>query len=364
MSHHLDYPADESLDITDCYCFAGPTEDDGPRTVFGMNTSPINGIPWNPAGYYELRMDLNGDLVEDFTWRFTFPVDSTGAQHVQIAQLTGDDATNRHAPGEIITPPNAPVDQVLDLPYGIKAFAGKRRDPFFNFLAFPLAIRQALFQGTSPDLEATLPATDTFLNNSVRSVILELPTGITGTGQIHCWGTTAFYQGHGQWLQVQRAADPLINVIYDYSKIILDPPPHPNSPPFDYNAASPTDELVGRPANPETDPAKGIWGLIRDQTAAVIAARGNFNQGVHGKPTALAYAAWVADTVLPNVLTYTPGDNAEWNPWHGIKSGKGLFEESSDNFIKMVLNYDASTGLTQPGPILDYFPYLSEPPAS
>jgi hypothetical protein len=63
------------------------------------------------------------------------------------------------------------------------------------------------------------------------------------------------------------------------------------------------------------------------------------------------------------VLTCTPGHPAESNPWHGIKSGKGLFEQSSDSFVKMVLNYDASTGLTQPGPILDYFPYLSEPPA-
>jgi hypothetical protein len=361
MSHHFDYPTDETLDISDCYCFAGPTEDDGPRTVFGMNTSPTSGNPWNQAGYYELRMDLNGDYVEDITWRFTFPIDSTGTQHVQIAQLTGADATDRNAAGTIITPPHAPVGQVLDLPHGIKAFAGKRLDPFFNYLPFPIGIRQALFNGTKPDpaLEATLPARDDFLNNSVRSVILELPAGITGTGQIHCWATTAYFDtGHSTWVQVQRAAEPLINVIYDYSQIKAE------QANFNYNSTKPTDDLVGRPANPETDPATGIWGLVRDATAAVIEAQGTFNQGVHGKPTALAYAAWMADTVLPNVLTYTPGNYAEWNPWHGIQSGKGLLEESSDNFIKMVLNYDVSTQLSQPGRILDYFPYLSEPPAS
>jgi hypothetical protein len=355
MSHHFDYPQDETLDISDCYCFAGPTEDDGPRTVFGMNTSPTYGKPWNPAGYYELRMDLNGDYVEDITWRFTFPVDSTGTQYVQAAQLTGADATDRAAAGTVITPPNAPVGQVLNLPHGIKAFAGKRRDPFFNYLLFPVEIRAALATGTNPDLEATLPAHDDFLNTTVRSVILELPAGITGTGQIHCWATTAIYdQAHAAWFQAQRAAEPVINVIYDYSTIAK----------VNYNTTKPTDDLSGRPANPQTDPATGIWGQIRDNTAAVIAARGTFNQGVHHKPTALAYAAWVADTVLPNVLTYTPGDYAEWNPWHGIQSGKGLFEQSSDNFIKLVLNDDISTGLTQPGPILDYFPYLSEPLAS
>ena len=66
--------------------------------------------------------------------------------------------------------------------------------------------------------------------------------------------------------------------------------------------------------------------------------------------------------LLPNVLRYTPGTTALWDPWHGIRNGKGLFEETSDSFTRMVINEHFSTGLTQPGPILDYFPYLSEPP--
>src|SRR6476469_7056346 len=69
MSHHFDYPTDESLDITDAYCFAGAGNIvEGifsPRTVFGMNTSPFFGQPWNPVGYYELKIDTNGDYVED-----------------------------------------------------------------------------------------------------------------------------------------------------------------------------------------------------------------------------------------------------------------------------------------------------------
>ena len=41
MSHHFDYTADERLDISDAYCFAGPGDASGPRTVFGMNASPV-----------------------------------------------------------------------------------------------------------------------------------------------------------------------------------------------------------------------------------------------------------------------------------------------------------------------------------
>ena len=51
MSHHFDYTADERLDISDAYCFAGPSDALGPRTVFGMNASPNAAGSWDPAGY-------------------------------------------------------------------------------------------------------------------------------------------------------------------------------------------------------------------------------------------------------------------------------------------------------------------------
>src|SRR5580704_10170132 len=76
MSHHFDYPTDETLDISDAYCFAGPGGPHGPRTVFGMNTSPFGAPTWNAAGYYDLKIDTDGDYVEDITFRATFPIGS------------------------------------------------------------------------------------------------------------------------------------------------------------------------------------------------------------------------------------------------------------------------------------------------
>ena len=111
MSHHFDYTADERLDISDAYCFAGPSDAFGPRTVFGMNASPHVASPWDPAGYYELKLDTNEDLVEDITWRFTFPVDSAGVQHVVVAELTGSQATDRNAPAGSSRPPTPPWER-------------------------------------------------------------------------------------------------------------------------------------------------------------------------------------------------------------------------------------------------------------
>jgi hypothetical protein len=356
MSHHFDYPTDETLDISDAYCFAGAGDVHGPRTVFGVNTSPTYGNPWNPAGYYELKIDTDGDYVEDITYRATFPIGSDGTQYVQVEQLTGTAATDRNASGTIITPPNARVGEVVECQHGIKLFAGKRRDPFYNFIPFPVATTKALATGTFPDFDALRPAHNDFANTSVRSYVLEVPVKLTGRGRVHYWATTAYFDtGHHTWVQVQRAAEPNMTTFFDFAN---------GSAHVNYNATVPTDDLVGRPAHHHASgPASGIWGQVRDNIAAVVEDGGTYGKPPHSFATALAYGAWAADTLLPNVLTFTPGTVALWDPWCHLRNGKGVMEDIASNIIKMIVNQDFSSGL-KPGPLLDYFPYLSEPPTS
>ncbi|WP_217561478.1 DUF4331 family protein [Streptomyces sp. GbtcB6] len=356
MSHHLDLPSDETLDITDAYCFAGAGDLHGPRTVFGVNTSPLNGNPWNPAGYYELKIDTNDDYVEDITYRATFPIGPDGTQYVRVEQLTGAAAADRTASGTVITPPNAPVGEVVECLHGIKLFAGKRRDPFYNFVPFPIATTNALAAGTFPDYESLRPATDTFLNTSVRSFVLEVPVKVTGRGRVHFWATTAYFdKGHSTWVQLQRAGAPNMTTFFKFDT--------GSAQVANFNATAPTFDLVGRPARPATDPASGIWGQVRDNIAAVVEAGKTYRSLPHRFPTARAYGAWAADRLLPNVITFEPGTVAFWNPWYGIRNGKGIIEDIASNVIKMIVNQDFSSGL-RPQPVLDYFPYLSEPPTS
>ena len=102
---------------------------------------------------------------------------------------------------------------------------------------------------------------------------------------------------------------------------------------------------------------------MRDNIAAVVKAGGTYRDAPHRFPTAAAYGAWAADKLLPDVLRFTPGTVANWNPWHDVQNGKGLSEDIASNIIKMIVNQDFSSGL-QPGPLLDYFPYVSPPPAN
>ena len=357
MSHHLDLPADEvAFDISDAYCFAGAGDIFGPRTVFGINTSPLGGKPWDPTGRYELKIDTDGDYVEDLTYRATFPIAADGTQYVQVEELRGKAATDYGASGRIITPANAPVGEIVECLDGIKLFTGQRRDPFRNYIPYPVTTTEALANGTFPDYPSLGPAVDSFANTVVRSFILEVPAELTGFGQLHFWGTTAYYDtGHDMWVQLQRAGLPNMTTFFAFNTGSADV--------ADFNSTSPTIDLVGRPANPATDPASGIWGQVRDNIAAVVEAGKTYGDLPHSFPTPRAYGAWAADALLPNVVTFTPGTVADWDPWCGLRNGKGLAEDIASNVIKMIVNQDFSSGLG-PQPLLDCFPYVAPPPAA
>ena len=158
------------------------------------------------------------------------------------------------------------------------------------------------------------------------------------------------------WHQVQRAGGPNTTNFWDFAH---------GSAQIDINATVPLNDIAGRPAKPDTDPASGVWGQLRDQTAAVVKDGGTFSKGVHG----LAYPAGLRRVGSG----HAPAERHPVHPGHqclvgplgqGGHNGKGLVEDAFDNVTKMVLNQDFTSGLTQPSPLLDYFPYVSPPPAS
>ena len=106
MSHHLDSPLarqDVRLDITDLYVFRGEM-----GTVFVMNVchSIAGNLPtpgYHPEGMYEFKVDLDGDAIEDLTYRFTFDErDSDGGQRFVLRLITGADASDPTAEGTVL----------------------------------------------------------------------------------------------------------------------------------------------------------------------------------------------------------------------------------------------------------------------
>ena len=94
---HLDTPAvgaDGRTDINDVYAFTN-----GSKTVLVMTVNPLAGVTgfspttFSPTADYELKIDNDGDAVEDITYRFEFsqpsPTSAAPSQTVTLSRDTG-----------------------------------------------------------------------------------------------------------------------------------------------------------------------------------------------------------------------------------------------------------------------------------
>src|SRR5215207_6789854 len=104
MSHHYSgadfgFPlGDARLDFCDLFAF--PKPEDPNRSVLIMDVHPSKGVdpegptttePFAPEAVYELRIDTDGDLVADVTYRFRFSPSENGAQSATVHRVEGVD---------------------------------------------------------------------------------------------------------------------------------------------------------------------------------------------------------------------------------------------------------------------------------
>jgi hypothetical protein len=271
-SSHREAPLisqDPLADNTDLYAFISP---DQPDTV----TILANYIPLEqPAGgpnfpafddtvLYEIHVENTGDAIEDLTYQFRFHTSTrnpdtflynTGA----IASLD-DPNWNRpqtysvtlvkHGPGQsdrtttlatdLSTPPDnigprsTPNYEALAsaavqaLPGGLKVFAGQRDDPFFVDLGsiFDLAGLRPLNGFHLLPLPAS-PGHDGVARFNTHTIALQIPIaqlvsaahktiGVYASAsrqQIRVLESDGTADHHGQWVQVSRLGEPLINEV-------------------------------------------------------------------------------------------------------------------------------------------------------
>ena len=93
---------------------------------------PTTAEPFSPEAIYELRIDTDGDLVANITYRFRFSPSENGAQSATVRRVEGADGAarrrgsdHRGCPG--IERPRSAVTQAGEYRF----FAGWRSDPFF-----------------------------------------------------------------------------------------------------------------------------------------------------------------------------------------------------------------------------------------
>ena len=227
-------------DLTDIYAFQSKTNPD--NTVLILN---VNGLA-SPAGIgvgpgpdrpfaaalpkvkgddavtYNFRVDSDGDATADVNIQVAFgKAKRDGSQSMQVNVLDRD-GKGRRDRVEVrgrSTGFGEPI--VVNERRGIKAFAGRRDDPFFFDLIGFLSILDIGSGGRSLILcgspvghgdANSHPERDTFLGQNVSSIVLELPSKLlTGGGDstIGVWATTNVGDD-----QIDRMGRPAINTVF------------------------------------------------------------------------------------------------------------------------------------------------------
>lgn len=106
------------LSAPDLYLFRGER-----GTVFVTNHGHSLGGKdiargFHPEGRYEIKIDGNGDAVEDLSYRLTFADrDETGEQAYEIRRLAGPEARDPAADGTVITRESVTAKPSTTFPY-------------------------------------------------------------------------------------------------------------------------------------------------------------------------------------------------------------------------------------------------------
>ena len=321
MSHHLDTPLarqNGQLYIDDLYVFPGSDSTvlvmDVNSTITGPDVQP--GL--HPEARYEFKIHLDGAEFEALTYRVSFGVrDADGRQTVELRALTGDDARDDSASGELLA--QGHTGEPITGP-GARLWAGRISDSFYIDLSLLSRVNAAIKDGTAIDLAGWQPdaAVNSFAGTTVESIVLEIPHTdpvLHPGAQLGVWCTTKLATDAGGWRPINRAGHPMMWPIF-----------WPDDTRFDYpvNTRHPSQDFAADGAN------------LSRRVAAVVAAGGTSDDPV-------GYGATVASVLFPDLLPYTVGTPASLG--FATRNGRTLGDNAPEAMLSLVAGTAIPAGL-------------------
>lgn len=370
---HLDAPGtmppsgNIQADINDLYVFQG---EDSDSTVLALTVVPaaLGDSSFGADVLYEIKVDVDGDAVEDHSFEFTFSdVRDNGAQFV-IAQHAEDEAAaNGSADGALAG--YGQVGKELELNNGGMLYTGLRSDPFFFDLAGFLGTVSGMDNGR--DLNDGNES-DFFEPLDTLAIVLEIPDsaidlaegtfgaelGVFAEGTIGVWATTSGADG----TQIDRIGRPAINTAVNDSGPLVNAPTENKNV---YNAAEPVDDrdnftaaaASALTAYSELDPVEGAYTECQLGVLALVFLPDILPFSKTSElPSPVEGRALEDDVIDVSLRVVTGGDPL------GLFGPDGLFcTDGPDRDADGAINTD---GVGPHDDYLDAFPYLGEPHAA
>lgn len=331
MGHHFDSPearADSRINITDNYLFPVPA--DPTRVVAVMCVSPLAGLPspyhgepqwrtFRPGCAYELRFDIDGDLVTDVAYRFVFG-DEGAPQQWTLTRVTGDGE-------EVIGAGQTGITVELD--GSIRVYVGEAGDPFWLDAVAAKTFLDAVLAGQPFTPDAFSSGSTTTAATNVLAVVVELPLAALGADSFN-FHTAVAARDHGNWTQVSRCGRP------NFAATFVDDPER------------------SRRMN-ETTPVTDVAEFSEDVIDVV--SRAVRNAGTHPDPD--AYAQRAVRSLLPDVIPYDASLPAGMD-FAGV-NGRTLTDDFGALVYSVVFNHPMRTALPPLGDLRDTWPWVSPP---
>ncbi|MBU6532820.1 DUF4331 domain-containing protein [Streptomyces mayonensis] len=352
-------------DNTDLYAFVSP---DRPDTT----TLVANWIPFEePAGgpnfftfaedaQYDLNVDNDGDALGDLVFRYTFTTHTkndktflyntgevtglddpdlniTQTYDLELIELHGGKEASRTplAHGVPVAPSNVGKASMPDygtlrkqavhqLEGGAQTFAGQADDPFF----LDLRVFDLLYGGNLSEV-----GNDTLKGYNVNSIALQVPNHMIVQSAeqpvVGIWSTTRRKNAQGEFTQVSRLGNPLVNEVVN-----------PLKDKDTFNASEPADDaqFLANVTNPELPKlVEAVYGIEapaepRDDLVDVfLKGVADLNQPPHVTPSEqLRLNTSVAPAAEPKRLGVLDGDNA------GFPNGRRLTDDVLDAALQVV----------------------------
>jgi hypothetical protein len=321
MSHHLDTPLaaqNGQLYLDDLYVFPGQ---DSTVLIMDVNSN-VNGLHsepgFHPEARYEFKVHFDGAAFETLTYRVSFgPPDAAGPQPLQLHVLTGDQARDDAADGELVL--SGRTGDTAGAA-GTRLWAGRIADSFYIDLSLLAIVNGAVAAGTAPDLSGWQPggAQNSFAGTFVDSIVLEIPHSdprLRPGAHVGVWAATKLATDAGGWRQINRAGHPMMWPIF-----------------------WPNDTDFSNPANTR-HPAEDVEAAAKylgEQVAAMVAA-----SGTAADPT--GYGQAVAAKLFPDVLPYVVGTPAVYG-FTGF-NGRTQADNAPEAMLSLVTNGAVPSGL-------------------
>ncbi|MFD1658450.1 DUF4331 domain-containing protein [Streptomyces caeni] len=241
-------------DNTDLYAFVSPDKPD--TTTVIANFVPFEEPAGGPNFYtfaddaqYDIHVDNDGDAQGELVFRYTFkthvknkdtflyntgPVDSLDDPDLNVTQTYDIDLVKLHkqrlvaktkiADNVPVAPSNVGKASMPDygklrdqavhkLAGGATTFAGQADDPFFA----DLRVFDLLYGGNLSEV-----GRDTLKGYNVNSLALQVPNDLIRESAhqpvVGIWSTVQRKDAHGDWTQVSRLGNPLVNEVVNPQK--------------------------------------------------------------------------------------------------------------------------------------------------